>query len=130
MRTSTSALAILLSAIVAVAPLQAQAQHIASPSALEAARQEHQASQASAREDVLRVLEHARVKAVAEDAGIDLRQAVSAVSTLDSQDLAAVAGQAQQVETSLSGGQSRITVSTTMLIIGLLVLILLIVALK
>lgn len=130
MRTYAPVLAIVLSVLVAVPHLSAQATHVASPSALDAALTEHQATRTSAREDVLRVLQHAQIKAIAEDAGIDLRQAVSAVSVLDGQELSAVADQARQVETALSGGQSRITVSTTMLIIGLLVLILLVVALK
>jgi hypothetical protein len=41
-----------------------------------------------------------------------------------------MAAQARQAEQGLAGGQSRVTISTTMIIIGLLVLILLIVALK
>jgi hypothetical protein len=77
---------------------------------------------------VLRVLGHSDVKAVAERAGIDLRRATGAVSTLQGEDLARVAAQAQQVENALAGGQSRIVISTTLIIVALLVLILIIVA--
>jgi len=73
-------------------------------------------------------LGRSEVKGVAERAGIDLRRATGAVSTLQGEDLARVASQARQVETALAGGQSRIVVSTTLIIIALLVLILIIVA--
>jgi hypothetical protein len=75
------------------------------------------------------VLDHPEVKSVAGRAGIDLRSVANAVAILDANDLAAVAAQAQQVEQALAGGQSRVVISTTAIIIGLLVLVLLIVAL-
>jgi hypothetical protein len=52
------------------------------------------------------------------------------VSTLEGQELTQVATQAQRVESALAGGQSNVTISTTMLIVGLLVLIVLIIDLK
>jgi hypothetical protein len=70
------------------------------------------------------------VKELAGDVGLDLRRAHDAIATLDGQELTELAAQARQVDESLAGGQSRITISTTLLIIALLVLILLIVALK
>ena len=57
----------------------------------------------------------------------DRRSRKSAVSTLNAEQLATVAAQARQAEQGLAGGQSSITISTTMIIIGLLVLILIIV---
>ena len=128
MRTSVSVVAILLMVLTAVPRLQAQSTHTAPQSAIDAALQQHAAASAGDREAVLRVLNHAEVKAVAERAGIDLRQATSAVATLDGEQLAQVAAQAQQVEQALAGGQSRVVISTTLIIIALLVLILIIVA--
>jgi hypothetical protein len=84
---------------------------------------------AADRADVLRVLEHPAVKEVAANAGIDLRRAASAVEKIDNEHIGALAAQARQAEQALAGGQSKITISTTMIIIGLLVIILLIVAL-
>jgi hypothetical protein len=52
----------------------------------------------------------------------------SAISTLDAQQLSTIAAQASQVDQALAGGQSTVTISTTMIIIGLLVLILIIVS--
>ena len=91
--------------------------------------EQHVSGVAADRADVLRVLEHPAVKDVASRAGIDLRRAASAVTTVDAQDLGALAAQARQAEQALAGGQSKVTISTTVIIIGLLVLILLIVAL-
>ena len=128
MRTSTLVLVILLSTLIAVPRVQAQTPYAASQSAMEAAVQQHVASVASERDDVLRVLNLPQVKAVAGQAGLDLRKATNAVASLEGQNLGAVAAQARQVEQSLAGGQSKIVLSTTMIIIALLVLILLIVA--
>jgi hypothetical protein len=77
---------------------------------------------------MLLVLGRSEVSSIAERAGIDLRRATGAVSTLQGDDLARVAAQARQVEGALAGGQSKVTISTTMIIIALLVLILIIVA--
>jgi len=128
MRTSTLVLVLLLSTLIAVPRAQAQTSHAATQSAMDAAVQEHVAATASDRDDVLRVLNLPQVKAVAGQAGLDLRTATTAVATLDGQDLSAAAAQARQVERSLAGGQSKIVISTTMIIIALLVLILIIVA--
>ena len=128
MRTSTLLLVLLLSTLILVPRAQAQTSHAATQSAMDAAVQEHVASTASDREDVLRVLNLPQVKAVAGQAGLDLRKATTAVATLDGDDLKAASAQARQVERTLAGGQSKIVLSTTVIIIALLILILLIVA--
>ena len=129
MRTFTSVLVILLSIVVAMPRVQAQASHTASQSAIDAALQEQVASAAADRADVQRVLANPEVKAVADAAGIDLRRASTAVASLEGEPLSQIAAQARQVDQALAGGQSRIVISTTVIIIALLVLILLIVAL-
>jgi hypothetical protein len=128
MRTFVSIVAILLMVPMAVPRIQAQQSHAAPRAAIDAALQQHVASEAADREAILRVLDHPEVKAVAERAGLDLRRATSAVATLDATELAQVAAQAQQVDEALAGGQSRIVISTTLIIIILLVIILIIVA--
>jgi hypothetical protein len=129
MRTFTSVLVILLSIVVAMPRVQAQASHTASQSAIDAALQEHVSSAAADRADVLRVLANPEVKAAADAAGIDLRRATTAVASLEGEPLSQIAAQARQVDQALAGGQSKIVISTTVIIIALLVLILLIVAL-
>ena len=129
MRTFTSVLVILLSIVVAMPRVQAQASHTASQTAIDAALQEQVSSAAADRADVQRVLANPEVKAVADAAGIDLRRASTAVASLEGEQLSQIAAQARQVDQALAGGQSKIVISTTMIIIALLVLILLIVAL-
>ena len=129
MRTSlTSVLIVLFTVVAAVPRLQAQS-HAAPQAALDAALQQHVETTEADRAALLRVLDLPEVKSVAAKAGIDLRRATTAVSTIDDARMSELAAQARQVESSLAGGQSRVTISTTVIIIGLLVLILLIVAL-
>lgn len=130
MRIYACVLTMVFSVLVAVPGVSAQTSHAASPSALDAAVQEHVTASDASRDAVLRLLERADIKAVAAGAGIDVHSAASAVRTMDVATLGGVAEQARVVEQSLAGGQSRVTINTTLLIIGLLVLILLIVALK
>lgn len=129
MRMPVSVLAILLTVLTAVPRVHAQGAHAATQSAIDSALEQHVSSVAADRADVLRVLEHPAVKEVASRVGIDLRRSAGAVATVEGQDLSALAAQARQAEQALSGGQSKVTISTTVIIIGLLVLILLIVAL-
>lgn len=128
MRTFVSVVAVLMMVTIAVPRAEAQTSHAAPQAALDAVLQQHVTAQAVDREAILRVLDHPEVKAVAERAGLDVRRAATAVATLDGQELAQAAAQAQQVEQALAGGQSRVVISTTLIIIALLVLILIIVA--
>jgi hypothetical protein len=127
MRTSVSILAIVLMVLTAMPRLGAQS-HTAPQSALEAAVQQHVAAASADREVVLRVLDRSEVKAVADRVGIDLRQATSAVATLEGDELARVAAQARAVDTALAGGATTVVITTTTIIIALLVLILIIIA--
>ena len=138
MRMSLSVLPVVLAVLIAAprvsaqsthSATQAQSTHVAPQAALDAALQQHVAASAADRAAVLRLLDRAEVKAAAGQAGIDLRDVSAAVATLDGEQLAAVSAQAQQVNDALAGGQSRVVISTTAIIIGLLVLILLVVAL-
>jgi hypothetical protein len=107
---------------------QAPAAHAAPQAALDAALQQQATTTAAERDAVLRVLDHAQVKEVAGRAGIDLRQARSAVAAMTGEQLAQVSAQAGAVDQVLAGGASTVVISTTTIIIALLVVILLIVA--
>lgn len=130
MRTTVTALVLLLSTVVMQPRLMAQTPHAASQSAIDAALQQHAASAQADREAVLRVLQHSDVARIVSQVGLDLKRAESAIATLEGQELADLAERARGVDRALAGGQRSITISTTMIIIGLLVLILLVVALK
>ncbi len=130
MRMFASVLLISFSFLALVPRGEAQISHAAPQSALDAALQQRVASADADRETVLRLLDRPEVQAIAGDIGLDLLRAKSAVATLDGQELSNLAAQAGQADQALSGGQSSITISTTMIIIGLLVLILLVVLLN
>jgi hypothetical protein len=103
--------------------------HIAGQSVLDAAVQEHARATDRDRETVGLFLQRADVRAIAGKYGIDIRRAESAVAAMDASDVATIAARARAADGALAGGQS-VTISTTAIIIGLLVLILLIVALN
>jgi len=104
--------------------------HIAGQSVLDAAVHEHARANDRDRETARLFLERADVRAIAGKYGIDIRRAERAVAAMDATDLANIAAQARAADETLAGGQGSVTISTTAIIIGLLVLILLIVALN
>jgi hypothetical protein len=106
----------------------AQSSHAAPQSALDAALQHHVATDDADRDVIRGLLDRPEVQQLAGDLGLDLRRAKDAVGTIDGAQLSSLATQARQAEEGLAGGQSRITISTTLIIIALLVLILIIVA--
>ena len=128
MRTFVLSLTVLLTLTAAASPAQGQTTHTAPQSAIDAALQQHATAADADRDTVRRLLARPEVRELAGGMGLDLRRASDAVGTLEGQDLAAVAAQARQAESALAGGQSSVTISTTLIIIGLLVLILIIVA--
>ena len=127
MRMFVMSLAMLFTLVAAVPRADAQETHTASPDALDAALQQHVGASTADRETVLRLLERDEVKKIADEAGLDLRRAASAVATLTGEELAALAAQARQVQQDLAGGQSTVTISTTLIIIALLIIILIVV---
>jgi hypothetical protein len=128
MRMLVSIVVLMVSLVAVIPPAHAQTSHAAPQAALDAAVQDHAATAAADRETVLRLLERPEVRAVAGDLGLDLRRAQSAVLTLDAQQLTELAAQARQAEQGLAGGQSTVTISTTLIIIALLILIIILVA--
>jgi hypothetical protein len=130
MRSIYSGVAVVLCVLVAVPRVDAQSAHAASQAMLDAAVQQQASAVDRDRETVRGFLQRSDVKAIAGKAGIDLGRAETAVAAMDASDLVSLAAQARQAEQTLAGGQSKITISTTTIIIGLLVLIVLIVALK
>ena len=125
-RIRTSVLATLF-ALAISQPLSAQ-QHVADQATLDQVVADHVRQKADDREAIRRVLEIEQVREVAERAGLDLKRAETAVAALDDAEVGLIAAQARAVNDVLAGGQSTVTISTTVIIIGLLVLILLIVA--
>ena len=118
----------LLVALVVSLPAFAQERHVADQAALDQVVADHVDQTADDREAIRRVLEIERVRQLAEEIGLDLKSAETAVATLDDVEVANIAAQARTVTDALAGGQSSVTISTTIIIIALLLLILIIVA--
>ena len=139
MRSTCPFVAVVLSILMAASPIQASSPghgqspapaHIAGQPALDAAVQEHARATDRDRETVRLFLQRADVRAIAGKYGIDIRRAESAVAAMDASEIANIAAHARTTDGTLAGGQGSVTISTTAIIIGLLVLILLIVALN
>ena len=130
MRTSVSALVVLFCILTLVPRVHAQSAHAAQPSAIDQALQQRVDAADADRAVVQRVLEQPAVRALAGELGVDVQRAQSAVATLDPAQLTELAARANAVDRALAGGQGSVTISTTLLIIGLLVLIILILVLK
>lgn len=122
-------LIVLLFASAVSLPISAQQAHVADQATLDQAVADHVQQTADDRQAILRALANEQVRKLAGGVGLDLKRAEAAVATLDDADVRLIAAQAQAVNDALAGGQSTVTISTTVIIIGLLVLILLIVAL-
>jgi hypothetical protein len=126
-RLQLSAIVLLLTVATSI-PASARQAHVADQTTLDRAVADHIRQGGDDRQEVLRVLENEQVRELAEGVGVDLKDAKAAIATLDETELGAIATQARAVNDALAGGQSSITISTTVIIIGLLILILLIVA--
>ena len=109
-------------------PVSAQQRHVADQATLDQVVADHVRQSVDDREAIRRVLENEQVRKLAEGVGLDLKRAETAVATLDEDTLAVIGAQAHAASDALSGGQSTVTISTTAIIIGLLILILLVVA--
>jgi hypothetical protein len=108
----------------------AQDRHAVAPSAIAAAVAEHIAQEQADRAAIREALGQPAVRALAAQSGVDPERLEALTGTLSGSGLKEVANEARAVNESLVGGASTVTISTTTIIIGLLVLILLIVALK
>src|SRR5690606_26813507 len=95
---------------------QAAAQQ--APQSLAAVAAEHAAKTQADRQTILDVLARPGVRQVAASAHLPIDRAEAAVATLQGQELAQVAAQAQQVNDALAGGQT-ITMSVWLIIIAL-----------
>ena len=108
----------------------ADQRHAVDPSALAGAVSQHAARQDADRAALREALARPEVRNTAEKLGVDVDRASAAVGTMSGAELSRAADAARQVNASLVGGASTVTISTTTIIIGLLVLIVLILALK
>ncbi len=130
MRPTQTLLALPLALLMAAPAAFAQDRHIVDPSALAATVDQHAARQDADRAAVRDALATPAVRDAAARLGVDVDRLRASAATLGGDDLAQVASTARELNQSLVGGASSVTISTTTIIVALLVVILLIVALK
>lgn len=131
MRTLTTLLSapiVLMLGMAAPALAQEPERHAIAPSELAAAVASHATKLDADRDAIREALNRPEVKAVAERTGIDIDRAAASIDKLDSATLARAADSARQVNETLVGGASTVTISTTTIIIVLLLIILIVVA--
>jgi hypothetical protein len=128
MNVARNILVVALSTVI-VPPATAGAEQrpVVDQAALDRAIAEHVRRSDDDRRTLQRLLARQQVREIADRVGIDLRQAETAIATMDGSDLRNLADNARAVEEALAGGSS-VTISTTTIIIALLLLILIIVA--
>jgi len=131
MRRITTLLTALLMLIPGLSiPARAQKRHAVPPSALAAAVTDHAARLDADRAAIREALKQPEVRSVAEKIGVDIARAEASVDSLDPSTVERAAESARQVNESLVGGASTLTISTTTIIIVLLLVLLIIVAAK
>ena len=104
----------------------AQQTRVVDTSALSQALTQKADAETAQRDLVLRVLDRSDARDIAARFGLSVQQANSAVTTLNSADLNALAQHAGAVEANaLAGGASTLVISTTTLLLVLIIVILL-----
>jgi len=106
----------------------AQERHAVDPSVLSQTVASHVSSQDASRAAIHEVLNSPEVRSIATESGFDLDRINASVDTLSGASLDQVAAATGQMQQSLVGGASTVTISATTIIIALLVVILIIVA--
>ena len=131
MRTARTILTLGLCVLMAVPgraqdPQSSSQSHAVDPAALEAAVAARVQDAEADRALVRRVLSRPEVREVAGRAGLDIKRAEAAISTLNAEELLQVASRARDVDEALSGGATTIVITTTTVIIILLLIIIII----
>ncbi len=124
MRIRTTLITLVGASLLWSSSAMAQQAHVASPSVMQQAIAAQAATDQQNRDVVLSVLHQSRVREIAANLGLNVTDAEAAVSTLNSADLARVAGPAHMVDAQLAGGDVIVISVTTLLLIVILVVLL------
>ena len=126
MRGRMTPIALVVASLLWNSAAMAQQRHIVDPSALRQAVADQAATDRQNRDAVLSVLHGSEARELAGQLGLSLTRAESAVSTLDSAELANLADSARSADAQLAGGASTVVISTTTLLLVLIIVILLV----
>jgi hypothetical protein len=124
MTMRTAFAAVVVSSLVWTSSASAQERHVVDPTAMRQAIADQAATDQQNRDAVLGVLQSSQAHELADRLGLNLTRAESAVSTLDSAELARLAGPAGLADVQLAGGSTVVVISlTTLLLIIIIVLL-------
>jgi CHASE3 domain sensor protein len=113
----------LLIVFAAGSPAWAQQQHVVDPADMNRAIAEKVDREKAEREQLLRVLDRAEVREMAEKMGLSLERAESAITTLEGEELTRLAAQAAETEDALAGGRVVVISITTLLLLLILIVL-------
>jgi len=123
---AVSVMVLFLGTFLVSSPALAQQRHVVTPSEMRQAVAQSAATQAQTREVLGTELKDSRVRAVANQLGLTVARADSAVATLSGAELDQLAGPARELSAQLAGGANTVVISTTTLLLILIIVILLI----
>jgi hypothetical protein len=124
MRIQTLVVAVVVSSLLWSSSAIAQQRHVVDPAMMRQAIAEQAVTDQQNRDVVLGVLHHSQVRELASRLGLSVTRAEGALSTLNSAELANLAGQARMADTQLAGGSQTVVISlTTLLLIIIIVLL-------
>lgn len=124
MRNRTIVLTVVVSSLLWGSSAMAQQRHVVDPAQMRQAIVDQALTDQQNRDVVLTVLNRSQVRELAARLGLNVTRAESAVATLDSAELARLAGPAMLADAQLAGGNSTIVISVTTLLLILIIVLL------
>ncbi|MCX6545828.1 MAG: hypothetical protein NTV05_15620 [Acidobacteria bacterium] len=126
MRIRRIIVTVVVSSLLWSSSAMAQQRHVVDPAQMRQAIADQALTDQQNREAVLSVLQHSQVRDLASSLGLSVTKAESAIATLDSVELASLAGPALMADAQLAGGGNQtivISVTTLLLIIIIIILV-------
>jgi hypothetical protein len=126
MRIRSAVIAISMSSVLWSAPAMAQQRHVVDASQMRQAIADQTANDQKNRDALLGAIRRPDVRDLADQLGLNLTRAESAVATLNSAELARLATSLPAADVDLAGGSHVVVISTTTLLLVLIIVILLV----
>ena len=124
MRIRTTIVAFFVSSLLMSATAFAQQRHVADPAQMRQAIADQALTDQQNRDAVLSVLRQSQVREIATRLGLNVTRAEGAIATLNSTELARLAGPARAAAADLAGGADKIVLSVTTLLLIIIIVIL------
>jgi hypothetical protein len=124
MRIRSAVVTVVVSSLLWSSSALAQQRHVVDPAQMRQAIADQALTDQQNRELVLSVLQRSQVRDLADHLGLNVTRAEGAIATLDSAELASLAGPAQMADAQLAGGGSTVVISVTTLLLIIIIVIL------